>query len=51
MKIVLRAVLGEHDVAPARAGAEPTRRRAITFSPGDGAVAVLSARTRQRVAA
>ena len=51
MKIVLRAVLSRHDVAPAADGAEPTRRRSITFSPGGGAVAVLRARTRQPVAA
>src|SRR5439155_12478965 len=40
MKIVLRAVLAQHDLAAATDGAEPTRRRSITFSPGDGAVAV-----------
>jgi cytochrome P450 len=51
MKIVLRAVLSRHDVAPAADGAEPTRRRSITFSPGGGAVAVLRARTREPVAA
>ena len=51
MKIVLRAVLSRHDVAPAAGAAEPTRRRSITFSPGDGALAVLSARTREPVAA
>jgi cytochrome P450 len=51
MKIVLRAVLSKHDVAPAADRAEPTRRRSITFSPGGGAVAVLKARTREPVAA
>jgi cytochrome P450 len=51
MKIVLRAVLSRHDVAPAADGAEPTRRRSITFSPGGGAVAVLQTRTREPVAA
>jgi cytochrome P450 len=51
MKIVLRAVLAQHDLATAAGAAEPTRRRSITFSPGDGAVAVLRARTRQPVAA
>ena len=51
MKIVLRAVLAQHDVVAARAGAEPTRRRSITFSPGEGARAVLRARTREPVAA
>ncbi|MDX6659865.1 MAG: hypothetical protein QOJ55_687 [Solirubrobacteraceae bacterium] len=51
MKIVLRAVLSRHDVAPAAGGAEPTRRRSITFTPGGGAVAVLKARTREPVAA
>jgi len=51
MKIVLRAVLAHHDVAAAAEAAEATRRRSITFSPGDGAVAVLRARARQPVAA
>ena len=51
MKIVLRAVLYRHDVAPATVGAEPTRRRSITFSPGGGAVAVLRERARDPVAA
>jgi cytochrome P450 len=51
MKIVLRAVLSRHDVAPAAVGAEPTRRRSITFSPGAGAVAVLRERAREPVAA
>ena len=51
MRIVLRAVLSRHDVIPAARAAEPTRRRSITFSPGDGALAVLSARTREPVAA
>jgi len=51
MKIVLRAVLAQHDLAAAAEAAEPTRRRSITFSPGDGAVAVLRTRTRQPVAA
>ena len=37
--------------APPPEGAELTRRRSITFSPGGGAVAVLKARTREPVAA
>jgi cytochrome P450 len=49
MRIVLRAVLSRHDVSPAALAAEPTRRRSITFSPGDGAVTVLKARTREPV--
>jgi cytochrome P450 len=51
MKIVLRAVLSRHDVAPAAGAAEPTRRRSITFSPGGGAVAVLLERAREPIAA
>ncbi|HEV7461513.1 MAG TPA: cytochrome P450 [Solirubrobacteraceae bacterium] len=51
MRIVLRAVLSRHDVIPAARAAEPTRRRSITFSPGDGALAVLRARTREPVPA
>jgi cytochrome P450 len=51
MRIVLRAVLSRHDVTAAARAAEPTRRRSITFSPGDGALAVLRARTREPVPA
>jgi hypothetical protein len=46
MKIVLRAVLSRFDVAPATEALELTRRRAITISPGRGAVTVLRERSR-----
>ena len=46
MKIVLRSVLARFDVAPAGGTLEPTRRRAITISPGRGAEVVLHERTR-----
>jgi len=45
MKIVLRAVLSRFDVAPATEALELTRRRAITISPGRGAVTVLRERS------
>ncbi len=44
MKIVLRAVLGSSELAPAEPGQEHGRRRSITLSPGAGARAVLRAR-------
>jgi cytochrome P450 len=50
MKIVLRAVLGESELAPA-AGDEGTRRRSITLSPGAGSRAVLRARRPARAVA
>jgi cytochrome P450 len=51
MKIVLRAVLGSSELAPAEPGHEHARRRSITISPGAGARAVLSARRPARVPA
>jgi hypothetical protein len=42
MKIVLRAVLGRYELAPADSAPEPTGRRSITFSPKFGARVVLS---------
>ena len=44
MKIVLRAVLAQHELAPAAPGDEGTRRRSITLSPKAGSRAVLRAR-------
>ena len=44
MKIVLQAVLGSTELAPAEPGEEHGRRRSITLSPGAGARAVLHAR-------
>ncbi len=44
MKIVLRAVLGSSELAPAEPGQEHGRRRSITLSPGAGARAILRAR-------
>ncbi len=44
MKIVLRAVLGSSELAPAEPGMEFGRRRSITLSPGAGARAILRAR-------
>ena len=46
MKVVLRAVLSRFDVATADGISEPSRRRAITISPGRGAETVLHERTR-----
>ena len=43
MKIVLRAVLGSTELAPAEPGQEHGRRRSITLSPGAGARAILRA--------
>jgi cytochrome P450 len=42
MKIVLRAVLASARLDAAVNGAEPSRRRSITISPGEGAATVLS---------
>jgi cytochrome P450 family 135 len=42
MKIVLRAVLASAGLGAAGNGAEPSRRRSITLSPGEGASTVLS---------
>jgi cytochrome P450 len=42
MKIVLRAVLASAGLDAAGDGAEPSRRRSITISPGEGASTVLS---------
>ena len=44
MKIVLRAVLAQNELAPAAPGEEGARRRSITLSPGAGSRAVLRAR-------
>jgi hypothetical protein len=41
MKVVLRAVIGRCELAPAGDGPEPTGRRSITFSPARGATVVL----------
>jgi hypothetical protein len=41
MKLILRAVLSQAEVAAAGGGVEITRRRGITVSPGGGARAVL----------
>jgi cytochrome P450 len=51
MKIVLRAVLAENELAPAAHEDEGTRRRSITLSPGAGSRAVLRARRPARVPA
>jgi cytochrome P450 family 135 len=42
MKIVLRAVLATAGLGAAGNGAEPSRRRSITLSPGEGAATILS---------
>src|SRR5918994_1294523 len=42
IKIVLRAVLASAGLDAAGNGAEPSRRRSITISPGEGAATVLS---------
>jgi cytochrome P450 len=44
MKIVLRAVLAQNELAPAVPAAEGARRRSITLSPKAGSRAVLRAR-------
>jgi hypothetical protein len=51
MKIVLRAVLAQNELAPAVPGAEGARRRSITLSPKAGSRAVLRARRPARVVA
>jgi cytochrome P450 len=51
MKIVLRAVLAESELAPAEPGPEHGRRRSITLSPGAGARTVLRARRPARMPA
>jgi cytochrome P450 len=51
MKIVLRAVLGQNELAPAAPGDEGARRRSITLSPKAGSRAVLRARRPARVPA
>jgi cytochrome P450 len=51
MKIVLRAVLGQNELAPAAPRDEGTRRRSITLSPKAGSRAVLRARRPARVPA
>jgi len=51
MKIVLRAVLAQHELAAAAPGDEGTRRRSITLSPKAGSRAVLRARRPARVPA
>jgi cytochrome P450 len=49
MKIVLRAVLAQNELAPAAPGEEGARRRSITLSPRAGSRAVLRSRDRSRV--
>jgi cytochrome P450 len=51
MKIVLRAVLEQNELAPAVPEDEGARRRSITLSPKAGSRAVLRARRRARVPA
>jgi len=51
MKIVLRAVLAESELAPAAPENEGARRRSITLSPREGGRAVLRARRAARVPA
>jgi cytochrome P450 len=51
MKIVLRAVLAENELAPAAPEDEGSRRRSITLSPRAGSRAVLRARRPARVPA
>jgi cytochrome P450 len=51
MKIVLRAVLAQNELAPAAPGEEGARRRSITLSPRAGSRAVLRARDTARVPA
>jgi cytochrome P450 len=50
MKIVLSQVLTRFELAPGTARPEPTGRRSITFSPGQGARVVLRARSAASVA-
>jgi cytochrome P450 len=51
MKIVLRTVFEASELAPAEPGAEHSRRRSITLSPGAGARAILSERRQARMPA
>jgi cytochrome P450 len=51
MKIVLRSVLEQNELAPAAPGDEGTRRRSITLSPRAGSRAVLRTRRRAQVSA
>ena len=51
MKIVLRAVLAQNELAPAAPGEEGARRRSITLSPRAGSRAVLRPRRESRVPA
>jgi cytochrome P450 len=51
MKIVLRAVLAQNELAPAAPEDEGARRRSITLSPREGGRAVLRARREARVPA
>jgi cytochrome P450 len=51
MKIVLRAVLSQNELAPAANGGEGARRRSITLSPRAGSRTVLRARRESRVPA
>jgi cytochrome P450 len=51
MKIVLRALLAENELAPATPGDEGARRRSITLSPRAGSRAVLRTRRPARVPA
>jgi cytochrome P450 len=51
MKIVLSAVLGSTELAPAEPRSEHGRRRSITLSPGAGARAILRARRPARMPA
>jgi cytochrome P450 len=51
MKIVLRAVLAQNELAPAAPGEEGARRRSITLSPRAGSRTVLRSRDRSRVPA
>jgi hypothetical protein len=51
MKIVLRAVLAQNELALPAPGAEGARRRSITLSPKAGSRAVLRARRPARAVA
>jgi hypothetical protein len=51
MKIVLRAVLAQNELAPPAPGTEGARRRSITLSPKAGSRAVLRTRRPARVPA
>jgi cytochrome P450 len=51
MKIVLRAVLAQNELAPPAPGTEGARRRSITLSPKAGSRAVLRARRPARAVA